>query len=104
MSDPRERFLIRYAGGFAPFLVSRAEGAWVETDNGRVLDFTSGHADDPAVLDLQAARRRLGLALAGRRRTHIAAGTASQRARRRAQILKLVRDRHAGSVNARHAS
>jgi 2,2-dialkylglycine decarboxylase (pyruvate) len=42
VSDPRERFLIRYAGGFAPFLVTRAEGAWVETANGRVLDFTSG--------------------------------------------------------------
>src|SRR5919204_690994 len=41
--DPRERFLIRYAGGFAPFLVTRAEGAWVETADGRrVLDFTSG--------------------------------------------------------------
>jgi 2,2-dialkylglycine decarboxylase (pyruvate) len=43
VSDPRERFLIRYAGGFAPFLVTRAEGAWVETADGRrVLDFTSG--------------------------------------------------------------
>ena len=43
MPDPRERFLIRYAGGFAPFLVTRAEGAWVETADGRrVLDFTSG--------------------------------------------------------------
>ena len=43
MSDSRERFLIRYAGGFAPFLVTRAEGAWVETaDRRRVLDFTSG--------------------------------------------------------------
>lgn len=43
MADPRERFLIRYAGGFAPFVVARAEGAWVETTDGqRVLDFTSG--------------------------------------------------------------
>jgi 2,2-dialkylglycine decarboxylase (pyruvate) len=43
VSDARERFLIRYAGGFAPFLVSRANGAWVETADGRrVLDFTSG--------------------------------------------------------------
>ena len=43
MGDPRERFLIRYAGGFAPFVVARAEGAWVETADGRsVLDFTSG--------------------------------------------------------------
>jgi 2,2-dialkylglycine decarboxylase (pyruvate) len=43
VSDARERFLIRYAGGFAPFLVARANGAWVETADGRrVLDFTSG--------------------------------------------------------------
>ena len=43
MSDERERFLIRYAAGFAPFLVARAEGSWVETTDGRrVLDFTSG--------------------------------------------------------------
>jgi 2,2-dialkylglycine decarboxylase (pyruvate) len=43
VADPRERFLIRYAGSFAPFLVTRAEGAWVETaDERRVLDFTSG--------------------------------------------------------------
>jgi 2,2-dialkylglycine decarboxylase (pyruvate) len=41
--DERERFLIRYAGGFAPFTVARAEGAWVETTDGRrILDFTSG--------------------------------------------------------------
>lgn len=39
----RERFLIRYAGGFAPEPVARAEGAWVETTSGRrILDFTSG--------------------------------------------------------------
>jgi 2,2-dialkylglycine decarboxylase (pyruvate) len=43
MSDPRERYLIRYAGGFGPFVVERAEGAWVETTDGRrILDFTSG--------------------------------------------------------------
>ena len=43
MSDARERFLIRYAGSFAPFLVARANGAWVETADRRlVLDFTSG--------------------------------------------------------------
>jgi 2,2-dialkylglycine decarboxylase (pyruvate) len=43
MADPRERFLLRYVGHFAPFVVSRAEGAWVETTDGRrVLDFTSG--------------------------------------------------------------
>jgi 2,2-dialkylglycine decarboxylase (pyruvate) len=41
--DERERFLIRYAGGFAPFTVARAKGAWVETTDGRrILDFTSG--------------------------------------------------------------
>jgi 2,2-dialkylglycine decarboxylase (pyruvate) len=41
--DERERFLVRYAGGFAPFTVARAEGAWVETTDGRrILDFTSG--------------------------------------------------------------
>ena len=43
MRDERERFLIRYAGGFAPLTVARAEGAWVETTDGRrILDFTSG--------------------------------------------------------------
>jgi 2,2-dialkylglycine decarboxylase (pyruvate) len=43
VNDPRERFLIRYAGGFAPFVAAHAEGAWVETTDGRrVLDFTSG--------------------------------------------------------------
>jgi 2,2-dialkylglycine decarboxylase (pyruvate) len=41
--DERERFLIAYAGGFAPFVVARADGAWVETVDGRrILDFTSG--------------------------------------------------------------
>jgi len=43
MPDPRERHLIRYAGGFAPLTVARAEGAWIETTDGtRILDFTSG--------------------------------------------------------------
>src|SRR5919206_2348506 len=43
MRDERERFLIRYARGFAPFTVARAEGAWIETTDGRrILDFTSG--------------------------------------------------------------
>ena len=43
MPDPRERFLVRYAGGFAPLVVARAEGAWLETADGRrILDFTSG--------------------------------------------------------------
>lgn len=41
--DEREQFLIRYAGDFAPFVVAKAEGAWVETTDGRrILDFTSG--------------------------------------------------------------
>ena len=41
--DERERFLIRYAGGFAPEPVACAQGAWLETESGkRVLDFTSG--------------------------------------------------------------
>ncbi len=41
--DERERFLIRYAGGFAPEPVRRAQGAWLETTSGRrILDFTSG--------------------------------------------------------------
>lgn len=41
--DPREQYLIRYAGSFAPFVVERAEGSWVITTDGRrVLDFTSG--------------------------------------------------------------
>jgi 2,2-dialkylglycine decarboxylase (pyruvate) len=43
VQDPRERFLIRYVGDFAPFVVTKAEGAWVETSDGRrILDFTSG--------------------------------------------------------------
>jgi 2,2-dialkylglycine decarboxylase (pyruvate) len=43
VGDPRQRHLIRYAGRFAPFVVRRAEGAWLETDDGRrILDFTSG--------------------------------------------------------------
>ena len=39
-----DRHLVRYVpGGFAPFLVERAQGSWVwDTDGNRVLDFTSG--------------------------------------------------------------
>jgi 2,2-dialkylglycine decarboxylase (pyruvate) len=41
--DEREKYLIRYAGDFAPFVVAAAHGAWVETTDGqRILDFTSG--------------------------------------------------------------
>jgi 2,2-dialkylglycine decarboxylase (pyruvate) len=43
VSDPRERYLIRYAGSFAPFVVGAANGSWMTTTDGRhVLDFTSG--------------------------------------------------------------
>ena len=43
MPDERQRFLIRYARGFAPFIVACASGAWLETEDGqRILDFTSG--------------------------------------------------------------
>ncbi|HEY2094988.1 MAG TPA: aspartate aminotransferase family protein [Pseudonocardia sp.] len=43
MTDDRMRFLIRYAGDFAPFVVESAQGAWVITKDGqRILDFTSG--------------------------------------------------------------
>jgi len=43
MSDERERFLIRYSRGFAPFIVARASGAWLQTEDGQhILDFTSG--------------------------------------------------------------
>lgn len=41
--DEREKYLIRYAGDFAPFVAAKASGAWVETtDSQRILDFTSG--------------------------------------------------------------
>jgi 2,2-dialkylglycine decarboxylase (pyruvate) len=41
--DERQRYLIRYARGFAPDVIGRAEGAWLETVDGRrILDFTSG--------------------------------------------------------------
>jgi 2,2-dialkylglycine decarboxylase (pyruvate) len=41
--DERERFLIRYVGGFAPEPIAKAEGVWLESEGGkRVLDFTSG--------------------------------------------------------------
>lgn len=50
--------LIRYGGPFPDFLVSRAEGSWLTTEDGRrVLDFTSGQMcatlghGHPAILD-----------------------------------------------------
>ena len=43
MSDKRTDFLIRYAHDFAPFIVARASGSWIETTEGqRILAFTSG--------------------------------------------------------------
>jgi len=50
--------LIRYGGDFAPFVVDRADGSWVRTEDGqRILDFTSGQMcatlghGHPAVLE-----------------------------------------------------
>ncbi|MBC6458484.1 aspartate aminotransferase family protein [Actinomadura sp. HBU206391] len=41
--DPRASLLIRPAGEFAPDVIARASGSWLETVDGRrVLDFTSG--------------------------------------------------------------
>ncbi len=43
MDDKRKDFLIRYAHDFAPFIVARTSGSWIETTEGdRILDFTSG--------------------------------------------------------------
>ncbi len=43
MSDDFVGMLIRYGGDFAPFVVDRADGSWVRTEDGqRILDFTSG--------------------------------------------------------------
>jgi len=55
--DERERFLIRYAGGFAPFTVARAEGAWVETTDGRRILDTGSEANEVA---LKLAKLRTG--------------------------------------------
>ena len=42
-ADPEHASLIRYGGAFAPFVVARAAGSWLETEDGRrILDFTSG--------------------------------------------------------------
>ena len=66
--DPRERHLVRYLGGFAPFVVARADGMWLETTDGRrLLDFSSGQICStlghrhPRVMD--AARAALDTAV-----------------------------------------
>jgi 2,2-dialkylglycine decarboxylase (pyruvate) len=42
-ADPEHASLIRYGGAFAQFVVERAAGSWLETEDGRrILDFTSG--------------------------------------------------------------
>ena len=42
-AGPEHASLIRYGGAFAPFVVARAAGSWLETEDGRrILDFTSG--------------------------------------------------------------
>lgn len=63
--DEREKYLIRYAGDFAPFVVAKAFGSWVETTDGqRILDFTSGQISStighnhPAIVE--ALQRSLG--------------------------------------------
>ena len=43
LDDERANFLIRYVREFAPFVVRRAFGSWIETVDGeRILDFASG--------------------------------------------------------------
>src|ERR687891_2103934 len=43
LQDAVERHMTRYTGYFPPFLVERAEGAYIFDDSGRrILDFTSG--------------------------------------------------------------
>jgi 4-aminobutyrate aminotransferase-like enzyme len=56
--DERARFLIRYAGSFAPWLVARGEGAWVETTDGPArarfhlgADLLDARAQPPAVVE-----------------------------------------------------
>ena len=58
MGGDLDGMLIRYGGEFAPFVVDRADGSWVWTEDGqRVLDFTSGQMcatlghGHPAVLE-----------------------------------------------------
>jgi 2,2-dialkylglycine decarboxylase (pyruvate) len=66
--DPRERRLIRYSGEFAPDVIARASGSWLETVDGRrILDFTSGQIcatighGHPRIAE--AIRRSLGEAI-----------------------------------------
>ncbi len=65
--------LIRYAGEFPDFLVERAEGSWLTTEDGRrVLDFTSGQMcstlghGHPAILEAMRG--------AGERAVHLFSG------------------------------
>ena len=65
--------LIRYAGEFPDFLVERADGSWLETEDGRrILDFTSGQMcstlghGHPAILEAMRG--------AGERAVHLFSG------------------------------
>ncbi|HLT09928.1 MAG TPA: aspartate aminotransferase family protein [Micromonosporaceae bacterium] len=63
--DPRSELLIRYAGGFAPYVVASASGSFIQTTDGRrVLDFTAGqicatigHNHPRVVAAIEAASR-----------------------------------------------
>jgi len=69
--------LIRYGGPFPDFLIARADGSWLTTEDGRrVLDFTSGQMcatlghGHPAILDAMRA--------AGGRAVHLFSGFLSR--------------------------
>ena len=64
--DDRERYLIRYAGDFAPFVVAKAEGAWVETTDGRADPRLHVRADQLDAGSQPPAHRRGDRALAAR--------------------------------------
>jgi 2,2-dialkylglycine decarboxylase (pyruvate) len=65
VGDDRAELLIRYVREFAPFLVRRAQGSWIETVEGdKILDFASGqicstigHNHPAVVAGLQRAAR-----------------------------------------------
>ena len=52
MHDPRERFLIPYVGDFAPFVVAKADGAWVETAILRGEPAAGTAAEGPVIFEL----------------------------------------------------